>query len=365
MEFTEMPGFCRYEISKSGNIRSIESKKTITPTVNGSQALVVNLKSDTGKWRTIPVARAVLATYVPLSELWKYRYTSVSFRDGDRENVRLSNLVWSLRDYVPPLIPGTNCPHDTFVGILGWDRYQINLNGVIRDKKTGRTKIGFIQNGYHYVDLYTESGKPVRKGIHRLLALTFLHHPVDCDHLVINHKDGVPLNNTLSNLEWCTYSDNMNHAYDMGFRKEAIAILAKCLETGREYRFRSYGEAAKLVGATYQALHDWITGRINITPYRGYLFKTECDSRPWPDMTEMRNDVFCLNQPVPITMTNLNTGETRNFRKLGDASRELRIAPKTILNHTFGDKKGIPYKEQYVFSSPVGDTRIVKKVRLK
>lgn len=53
--------------------------------------------------------------------------------------------------------------------------------------------------------------------LHRLLALTFIPNPNNYPQ--VNHKDGNPLNNSLDNLEWCTQSQNIKHAYDNGLMK--------------------------------------------------------------------------------------------------------------------------------------------------
>ncbi|MDR2044887.1 MAG: HNH endonuclease [Clostridium sp.] len=52
--------------------------------------------------------------------------------------------------------------------------------------------------------------------LHRLLAAAFLPNPNDFP--LVNHKDGNKLNNSLSNLEWRSYSDNLQHAYDFKLR---------------------------------------------------------------------------------------------------------------------------------------------------
>lgn len=54
-------------------------------------------------------------------------------------------------------------------------------------------------------------GKRKRFTVHRLVALAFLPNP---DNLpTVNHIDGNKSNNTVSNLEWLSYQDNINHAF--------------------------------------------------------------------------------------------------------------------------------------------------------
>lgn len=72
-----------------------------------------------------------------------------------------------------------------------------------------------VQNGYSQVDLW-DNNAPKRFYIHRLLAIAFISNP-NCKP-EINHKDGNRQNNSLSNLEWCTSSENSYHAVNTGLR---------------------------------------------------------------------------------------------------------------------------------------------------
>lgn len=51
---------------------------------------------------------------------------------------------------------------------------------------------------------------------HRILAECFIPNPNNLPQ--INHKDGNPLNNELSNLEWCSALENNLHAINSGLR---------------------------------------------------------------------------------------------------------------------------------------------------
>lgn len=74
----------------------------------------------------------------------------------------------------------------------------------------------------HTVGLYI-NGK--RKNIlyHRLIAEMFIPNPNNLPQ--INHIDGNPLNNELSNLEWCTASHNNIHAIRSGLRPTKLDII--------------------------------------------------------------------------------------------------------------------------------------------
>jgi hypothetical protein len=49
--------------------------------------------------------------------------------------------------------------------------------------------------------------------IHRLVALAFIEN--EFDKPCVNHIDGNKNNNNASNLEWCTFSENEKHSYQI------------------------------------------------------------------------------------------------------------------------------------------------------
>lgn len=91
-------------------------------------------------------------------------------------------------------------------------------NGDIYNNKT-KNKLKHVENGGGYlkVGLYCLNNKHKLYYVHRLLAMAFIPNPEN--KLFINHIDGNTKNNNLSNLEWCTKSENGLHAYKLGLNK--------------------------------------------------------------------------------------------------------------------------------------------------
>lgn len=71
-----------------------------------------------------------------------------------------------------------------------------------------------IQNGYLIVSLVKDA-KCRHYRVHRLVAEAFIPND-DLEKSHVNHIDGDKTNNSVENLEWCTYRENAIHAIRTG-----------------------------------------------------------------------------------------------------------------------------------------------------
>lgn len=98
------------------------------------------------------------------------------------------------------------------------DREIINVNGKIFLRK-GKVKAQMIdKGGCKRVNLYKD-GILKCCPVHRLVAKTFIPNPENKPE--VNHIDGNKQNNSVYNLEWCTRSENQQHAWNIGLKENA------------------------------------------------------------------------------------------------------------------------------------------------
>lgn len=96
-------------------------------------------------------------------------------------------------------------------------RSVINKKGRLQYYPTKLLKfdVNKTKNGttYHRITL-SKNHTTTRIFVHRLVAETFISNPEKKPY--INHIDNNGSNNSVSNLEWCTHSENMLHAQKQG-----------------------------------------------------------------------------------------------------------------------------------------------------
>lgn len=115
------------------------------------------------------------------------------------------------------------------VKIVGFDDYTVDEFGTIRSYKYGKIrelKISKNTKGYAQVGLGL-NGKTYPKRVHRLVAKAFIPNPLNLPQ--VNHIDGNKFNNSVTNLEWCSNSDNIKHSWEIGLREGVREVSRKSI----------------------------------------------------------------------------------------------------------------------------------------
>lgn len=129
-------------------------------------------------------------------------------------------------------------------------------------------------SGYSRLTL-CKDGKLHYFNLHRLVAEAFIPNPNK--YPCINHIDNDPTNNSIENLEWCTFSMNTRHAYGTGRLSKAGSknSMAKLTEANVLEIFASSDKKSKELALMYnvdqQSINDiragrrwgWLTGKVH------------------------------------------------------------------------------------------------------
>ena len=141
---------------------------------------------------------------------------------------------------------------EVWKNINDFPNYEVSNFGRVKNVKTGHILKTNTSDRYYSVELFN-NGESKRILVHRLVAEAFL--PKVTGKEWINHKDGNRYNNEVSNLEWCTPTENNIHAIQTGlnhpgtYQKKAVRIK----ETGEI--FDGVVECANAISADFRNVY--------------------------------------------------------------------------------------------------------------
>lgn len=156
---------------------------------------------------------------------------------------------------------------ELFKDIEGYEgRYKITSEGRVFSLTHNVFRSTHLNKGYPCITLNKE-GKKKNVKVHRLVAEAFLNNKQRKEQ--VNHIDGDKENNSISNLEWCTASENQKHAYRTGLNSNRGATHYKTKLTEWDVRFirvwlelgAPLKDIADSFRITHQAVHHIKHGR--------------------------------------------------------------------------------------------------------
>ena len=139
------------------------------------------------------------------------------------------------------------------------ERYKVSSEGRISHE--GRILSGSIhKDGYIFVNI---RGKQYAK--HRVVAEAFIPNPEGKP--FINHIDGNKQNNKVENLEWCTQSENIKHAYCNNLQPRGLSTYTGKFTAEQREKIKEQWDSGQYsqreLGRIYGVSHTCIGSIIN------------------------------------------------------------------------------------------------------
>lgn len=235
--------------------------------------------------------------------------------------------------------------------VPSYPRISVTSDGICASTETGKIlNLHQDQKGYLFANVYDPVCREYRSiGVHILVAMAWLPEGPTNEFYMVNHKDGIKSNNSVSNLEWCNHKGNNFHAVWNDLNIQAESCKIRDILTGEIKQFPSIKQAMIFLGFDTNKASVLFE---NLRPTRlfksRYELRLKSDKRPWyytkvkvteENISQIKDK--CLYR---VTVKNIHTGEILIFNGVNAVFEKYQLR-----NHACADRKLLKrlLKEKY------------------
>lgn len=205
--------------------------------------------------------------------------------------------------------------------------YAVSNKGRVKNLETGKVLKNWSNtHGYSMITLYKgDNTKPKAVTIHKLVATAFIPNPNNLPY--INHIDECKTNNDVTNLEWCTPSQNNKHsAHQQSCRINQLSLDGELINA-----WGSAHEIERQLGFNNGSIIQCCKGKLKTA----YGFRWE-----YADTSQQRK----YNRPVAALSKDGDL--IAEYKNAAEAARHLKICRQAInlcLNGTCKSTHGLRF----------------------
>lgn len=256
--------------------------------------------------------------------------------DGNKFNIHAENIGYRFLNGKLEVVG-----HPGFYYVPGITSVGIDIHGKLLYIKTGKIVSWYVtkpcvasnsKGGYYTTNVLYSTNTPAAISRHRALCLVFKEYPDNVDKLTVNHKDGVPGNDELDNLEWATRGQNNLHAYINDLKTQHKRVLVRDVLTGIVDEYYSISECSRVLG---YATDETIRQRLYSSKFcqvfeDGKQFKLKEDDREWIIPSDPVKAINNARIATPIKSLNCVSGVVEVHESIAIASLKTGVNNATI-----------------------------------
>lgn len=307
MVIKKIPGSLDYRIDLNGKVYDCRGNIVTLPTEGPLVKIVMYDKE-----RKLSLTKLTLLSWYECGHIHSLsdNIENILFKDADNAYLRIR--CGKIMTFSEPIYYS-----DGFRYIPNYPRYAINLKDEVLDTLTNEIIPDDIIDDRGYSTRYLRvpdhnSNRTVKT--HRLKAHAWLPNDDFVTRPLINHIDGVKLNNDLVNLEWCSSAENARHALSLGLNDTGIKTKVRDVRTGTIVVYNSLSEMLRAlgmgVGSSFAGINNKLPGYLW---KKRYEIKAFADDSPWYYENVDPDDFKFGKSYFTITVFDKRTGKERKF----------------------------------------------------